>query len=63
MVKIELSRNFSTIIDPSHASCVLRRIYKKDLESVQSYPERLIQLAEQAFTGADNAAQQRLATQ
>lgn len=63
MIKIELSRRFSTIIDPSHASCLLRRIHQRDSESVQSYAERLIELAEQASTGLDNAAQQAVATQ
>ena len=63
MIKIELSRRFSTIIDPSHASCLLRRIHQKESESVQSYAERLIDLAEQASTGLDNAAQQAMATQ
>ena len=63
MVKIELSRRFSTIIDPSHASVFLRRIHQRESESVQSYAERLIELAEQASTVLDNAAQQALATQ
>ncbi|MCG8113595.1 MAG: hypothetical protein N0E59_22825 [Candidatus Thiodiazotropha taylori] len=63
MIKIELSRRFSTIIDPSHASCLLRRIHQRDSETVQSYAERLIELAEQASTGLDNPAQQALATQ
>ena len=47
MIKMELSQRFSTIIDPSHASCLLRRIHQKESESVQSYAERLIDLAEQ----------------
>ena len=63
MVKIEHSRRFSTIIDPSHASVLLRRIHQRESESVQSYVERLIELAEQASTGLDNAALQALATQ
>ena len=63
MVKIELSRKFSTIIDFSHASVLLRRIHQRESESVQFYAERLIKLAEQASTGLDNAAQQALATQ
>ena len=63
MVKIEHSRRFSTIIDPSHASVLLRRIHQRESESVQSYVERLIEVAEQASTGLDNAALQALATQ
>ena len=63
MVKTELSRRFSTIIDPSHASVLLRRIHQRESESVQSYAERLVELAEQASTGLDNAAQSALATQ
>ena len=63
MIKMELSRRFSTIKDPSHASCLLRRIHQKESESVQSYAKRLIDLAEQASTGLDNAAQQAKATQ
>ena len=56
MIKIELSRRFSTIIDLSYASCLLRRIRQTESESVQSYAERLIDLAEQASTSLDNAA-------
>ena len=63
MVKTELSRMFSTIIDPSHASVLLRRRHQREPESIHSYAERLIELAEQASTGLDNAAQQALATQ
>ena len=63
MVKIELSRRFSTIFYPSQASVLLRRVHQSESESVQSYAERLIELAKQASTGLDNAAQQALATQ
>lgn len=63
MVKKELSRRFLTINYPSHASCLLLPVYQRGSESVQAYAERLIELAEQASTGVDHAAQQALATQ
>ena len=50
-LKAELTSRFAEISDPQHAFVLLRKIKQKPEENVQLYAERLLSLAEEAFTG------------
>ena len=50
-LKTELTLRFAEISDPQHAFVLLRKIKQKLEENVQLYAERLLSLAEEAFTG------------
>ena len=50
-LKTELTSRFAEIADPQHAFVLLRKIKQKPEENVQLYAERLLSLAEEAFTG------------
>ena len=50
-LKTELTSRFAEISDPQHAFVLLRKIKQKSEENVQLYAERLLSLAEKAFTG------------
>ena len=50
-LKTELTSRFAEISDPHHAFALLRKIKQKPEENVQLYAERLLSLAEEAFTG------------
>ena len=50
-LKTELTLRFAEISDPQHAFVLLRKIKQKPEENVQLYAERLLSLAEEAFTG------------
>ena len=50
-LKAELTLRFAEISDPQHAFVLLRKIKQKPEENVQLYAERLLSLAEEAFTG------------
>ena len=49
-LKTELTSRFAEISDPQHAFVLLRNIKQKSEENVQLYAERLLSLAEEAFT-------------
>ena len=49
-LKTELTSRFAEISDPQHAFVLLRKIKEKPEENVQLYAERLLSLAEEAFT-------------
>ena len=50
-LKTELTLRFAEISDPQHAFVLLRKIKQKPEENVQLHAERLLSLAEEAFTG------------
>ena len=50
-LKTELTSRFAEISDPQHAFFLLRKIKQIPEENVQLYAERLLSLAEKAFTG------------
>ena len=50
-LKTELTSRFAEISDPQHAFVLLQKIKQKPEENVQLYAERLLSLAEEAFTG------------
>ena len=50
-LKTELTLRFAEISDPQHAFVLLRKIKQKPEENVPLYAERLLSLAEEAFTG------------
>lgn len=50
-LKAELTSRFAEISDPQHAFMLLRKVKQKSDENVQLFAERLLTLAEEAFTG------------
>ena len=58
-LKTELSNRFSEVTDAQHAFLLLRKVHKKQGETVQVYAERLITLAEDAFGNQQGPATQR----
>ena len=50
-LKTELTLRFAEISDSQHTFVFLRKIKQKPEENVQLYAERLLSLAEEAFTG------------
>ena len=54
-LKTELQSRFGEITDRSIAFSMLRRVRQERNESVQIYAERLLAIAEDAFTGQDQA--------
>ena len=59
-LKTELSSRFGEVVDESHAAVLLRKVKQKEGEPIQSYAERLITLAEQAFTNQNRQAETQL---
>ena len=55
-LKAELKIRFGPTVDSSHASRVLRNQFQKRNESVQSFAERLLDLAEDAYPDEDLAS-------
>ena len=62
-LKTELTTRFGEVIDESHAAVLLRKVKQREGEPIQSYAERLITLAEQAFTNQNHQAQRVAETQ
>ena len=50
-LKTELTSRFATITDLQHAFVLLPKVKQRTDENVQLYAERLLSLAEEAFTG------------
>ena len=50
-IKTELTSRFAEILDPQHAFVLLQNAKQRPHENVKIYAERLLSVAEEAFTG------------